>query len=159
MTLPTGFNFSRHITKKDITKERRSYMAICESGYYNKVTRICGERHLVKRLYHSFEDSRNLLLEAANVVLLRYFGLRRYRGNIKTETVLMDGKICESIYVSTQTFFELCFFSLYINESQWSEQTNRLTFLLRAQQNRHVRSRLLRKYKTLFGKTHSTSLY
>lgn len=54
----------------------------------------------MKRLYHTFEDSRNLLLEGANIVLMRYFGLRRYRGNIRTETVLMNGMICESIYVS-----------------------------------------------------------
>ncbi|XP_028177359.1 uncharacterized protein LOC114365091 [Ostrinia furnacalis] len=92
-------NRTEHITKKNITKERRSYMTICESGYYNKVTRVCGDRDVVKRFYHSFEDARYFLLEGANLVLLRYFGLRRYRGNIKTETVLMDGTICESIYV------------------------------------------------------------
>ncbi|KAG6445385.1 uncharacterized protein LOC115440463 isoform X2 [Manduca sexta] len=88
-----------HITKKHVTKERRNYIAICESGYYNKVTRICGEQHVVRRLYHTFEAAHNFLLEGANVVLLRYFGIRRYRGNIKTETVLMDGTVCESIYV------------------------------------------------------------
>ncbi|KOB72062.1 Uncharacterized protein OBRU01_07472 [Operophtera brumata] len=78
-----------------LEENRTDYMAICESGYYNKITRICGDRHVVKRHYHTFEDSRNFLLEAANIVLLRYIGLRRYRGNIKTETVLIDGMICE----------------------------------------------------------------
>ncbi|XP_053612798.1 uncharacterized protein LOC128676626 [Plodia interpunctella] len=92
-------NRTEYITKRDITKERRSYITICENGYYNKVTRICGERHVVKRLYHTFEDSKQFLLEGSNVVLLRYLGVRRYRGNIKTETVLMNGQICESIYV------------------------------------------------------------
>ncbi|XP_072938933.1 uncharacterized protein [Epargyreus clarus] len=92
-------NRTEHISKKNITKEQRSYMTICENGYYNKVTRICGERHFVKRLYHSFEASHNFLLEGANVVLLRYFAINRYRGNVKTDTVLMDGTICESIYV------------------------------------------------------------
>ncbi|XP_059046397.1 uncharacterized protein LOC131841987 [Achroia grisella] len=92
-------NRTEHITKKNITKERRNYMTICESGYYNKVTRICGERHIVKRFYHTFEEAHDFLLEGANVVILRYFGLRRYRGNIKTATVLMDGTLCESIYV------------------------------------------------------------
>lgn len=77
-------------------------MAICESGYYNKVTRICGDKHVVKRLYHTFEAAQDFLLEGANIVLLRYFGLRRYRGNVKTETVLMNGVVCESIYVSLQ---------------------------------------------------------
>ncbi|XP_039751403.1 uncharacterized protein LOC120627467 isoform X2 [Pararge aegeria] len=90
-------NKNEHITKKDLTKEQRSYMTICESGYYNKVTRICGERHYVKRLYHSFDDARNFLLEGANVVLLRYIGLSRYCGHIKTDTVLIDGKLgCKS---------------------------------------------------------------
>ncbi|XP_045768199.1 uncharacterized protein LOC123869362 isoform X1 [Maniola jurtina] len=93
-------NKTEHITKKDLTKEQRSYMTICEKGYYNKVTRICGERHYVKRLYHSFDDARNFLLEGANVVLLRYIGISRYCGHIKTDTVLIDGTICESIYVS-----------------------------------------------------------
>ncbi|XP_026752248.2 uncharacterized protein LOC113512545 [Galleria mellonella] len=93
-------NRTEHITKKNVTKERRNYMAICESGYYNKVTRICGERHIVKRFYHTFEEAHDFLLEGANVVILRYLGLRRYKGNIKTKTVLMDGTICESIYVS-----------------------------------------------------------
>lgn len=74
-------------------------MAICENGYYNKVTRICGEQDVVKRFYHNFEEARLFLLEGANVVLLRYFGLSRYRGNIRTETVMMNGTICESIYV------------------------------------------------------------
>ncbi|XP_013187085.1 uncharacterized protein LOC106132271 [Amyelois transitella] len=92
-------NRTEYITKRELTKERRSYISICESGYYNKVTRICGERHMVKRFYHTFESSKQFLLEGANVVLLRYLGLRRYRGNIKTETVLMNGLICESIYV------------------------------------------------------------
>ncbi|KAI8422608.1 hypothetical protein MSG28_006392 [Choristoneura fumiferana] len=92
-------NRTEHITQKDLTKERRSYMAICENGYYNKVTRICGEQDVVKRFYHNFEDARLFLLEGANVVLLRYFGLSRYRGNIRTETVMMNGTICESIYV------------------------------------------------------------
>ncbi|XP_038214861.1 uncharacterized protein LOC119834543 [Zerene cesonia] len=94
---------NEQITKKDITKERRSYMTICESGYYNKVTRICGERHFVKRIYHSFEDARNFLLEGANVILLRYFAINRYKGTIKTDTVLIDGTICESIYVCMGT--------------------------------------------------------
>ncbi|XP_023935909.2 uncharacterized protein LOC112044322 [Bicyclus anynana] len=93
-------NKTEHITKKELTKEQRSYMTICESGYYNKVTRICGERHYVKRLYHSFDAARNFLLEGANVVLLRYIGLSRYCGHVKTDTVLIDGTICESIYVS-----------------------------------------------------------
>ncbi|KAM3964197.1 uncharacterized protein ACR2FA_001679 [Aphomia sociella] len=92
-------NRTEHITKKNVTKERRNYMTICESGYYNKVTRICGDRNIVKRFYHSFEDAHDFLLEGANIVILRYFGLRRYRGTIKTETVLMDGTICQSIYV------------------------------------------------------------
>ncbi|KAJ0175479.1 hypothetical protein K1T71_008638 [Dendrolimus kikuchii] len=92
-------NRTEHITKKDVIKERKSYMAICASGYYNKVTRTCGERHLMKRFYHSFDVARNFVLEGANVVLMRYLGLRRYRGNIKTGTVLIDGTICESIYV------------------------------------------------------------
>ncbi|RVE46810.1 hypothetical protein evm_008518 [Chilo suppressalis] len=93
-------NRTEYITKKELTKERRSYMTICEKGYYNKVTRVCGERDTVKRFYHSFQDSRNFILEGANIVLLRYFGISRYRGTIKTDCVLMDGTICESIYVS-----------------------------------------------------------
>ncbi|CAH0406915.1 unnamed protein product [Chilo suppressalis] len=92
-------NRTEYITKKELTKERRSYMTICEKGYYNKVTRVCGERDTVKRFYHSFQDSRNFILEGANIVLLRYFGISRYRGTIKTDCVLMDGTICESIYV------------------------------------------------------------
>ncbi|CAH2108388.1 unnamed protein product [Euphydryas editha] len=92
-------NRTEHITRKNVTKERRSYMTICESGYYNKVTRICGERHFVKRLYHSFEAARNFLLEGANVVLLRYFGISRFCGHVKTDTVLINGTICESVYV------------------------------------------------------------
>ena len=75
-------------------------MTICESGYYNKVTRICGERHFVKRLYHSFEAARNFLLEGANVVLLRYFAISRFCGRIVTDTVLINGIVCESVYVS-----------------------------------------------------------
>ncbi|XP_047507524.1 uncharacterized protein LOC125051328 [Pieris napi] len=94
---------SEQITKKDATKERRSYMTICESGYYNKVTRICGERHFVRRIYHSFEDARNFLLEGANIVLLRYLGISRHKGTIKTDTVLIDGVICESLYVCPGT--------------------------------------------------------
>ncbi|XP_021182355.2 uncharacterized protein LOC110370751 [Helicoverpa armigera] len=93
-------NRLEHITKKDLTKERRSYTAICESGYYNKVTRICGDRHVVKRFYHSFDKAHNFLLEGSNIVLLRYIALRRFKGQIKTDTVMMDGTICESIYVS-----------------------------------------------------------
>ncbi|KAF9808761.1 hypothetical protein SFRURICE_016278 [Spodoptera frugiperda] len=93
-------NRVEHATKKDLTKERRSYMAICESGYYNKVTRICGERHVVKRLYHNFDKARNFILEGANLVLLRYMAIRRFKGTVKTDTVMMDGSICESIYVS-----------------------------------------------------------
>ncbi|KAL4716404.1 hypothetical protein ACJJTC_006766 [Scirpophaga incertulas] len=92
-------NRTEYITKNDNFKERRSYMTICENGYYNKVTRICGDHNVVKRIYHSFDDARSFLLEGANIVLLRYFGLRRYKGTVKTETVLMDGTICESIYV------------------------------------------------------------
>ncbi|XP_026500895.2 uncharacterized protein LOC113404246 [Vanessa tameamea] len=92
-------NRAEHITKKNLTKEHRSYMTICESGYYNKVTRICGDKHFVKRLYHSFEAARNFLLEGANVVLLRYFGISRFCGHVKTDTVLINGTICESIYV------------------------------------------------------------
>ncbi|XP_028037770.1 uncharacterized protein LOC114248666 [Bombyx mandarina] len=92
-------NRTEHFARKGLIKERRSYMAICESGYYNKVTRICGDKHVVKRLYHTFEAAQDFLLEGANIVLLRYFGLRRYRGNVKTETVLMNGVVCESIYV------------------------------------------------------------
>ncbi|CAG9785627.1 unnamed protein product [Diatraea saccharalis] len=92
-------NRTEYITKKEIMKERRSYMTICENGYYNKVTRVCGGRDTIKRFYHSFEDSHNFLLEGANIVLLRYFGLSRYRGTVKTDCVLMDGTICESIYV------------------------------------------------------------
>ncbi|XP_049868177.1 uncharacterized protein LOC126368313 [Pectinophora gossypiella] len=94
-------NRIEHITKKDITKERKNYMAICESGYYNKVTRICGDRHIVKRLYHTFEKAHDFLLEGANVVLLRYFAITRYKGTVKTYTVLMNGTICESVYVCT----------------------------------------------------------
>ncbi|OWR50670.1 hypothetical protein KGM_205815 [Danaus plexippus plexippus] len=93
-------NRCEHITKKDLTKEQRSYMAICEDGYYNKVTRICGDRHFVKRIYHSFDVAQNFLLEGANVVLLRYFAINRYAGHVKTKTVLLDGTICESIYIS-----------------------------------------------------------
>ncbi|XP_041988404.1 uncharacterized protein LOC121739877 [Aricia agestis] len=92
-------NRTEHITRGDVTKERRSYMTICESGYYNKVTRICGERNLVKRIYHSFDDAHNFLLEGANVVLLRYFAINRYKGRVKTDTVLINGTICESVYV------------------------------------------------------------
>lgn len=75
-------------------------MAICDNGYYNKVTRICGEKTVIKRFYHSFEDAHDFLLEGANFILMRYFGLRRYRGNVTTKTVLMGGLICESVYVS-----------------------------------------------------------
>lgn len=74
-------------------------MAICDNGYYNKVTYICGERNTVKRNYHPFDVAHDFLLEGANVVLLRYFGLRRYKGTIKTDTVLINGTICESVYV------------------------------------------------------------
>ncbi|VVC89830.1 unnamed protein product [Leptidea sinapis] len=91
-------NRSEQITKRHLTKERRSYMTISESGYYNKVTRICGERHIVKRIYHSFEEAHDFLLEGANVVLLRYFALSRYKGKLKSDTVLIDGMICESVY-------------------------------------------------------------
>lgn len=100
----------RHITKRDVTKERRSYMAICEGGYYNKVTRICGEKHVVKRNYHTFEKAHNFILEGACVVLMRYIGLLRYKGNIKTDTVVMNGTICESVYVSfiTKYHYDLC---------------------------------------------------
>lgn len=76
-------------------------MAICDSGYYNKVTKICGEHTVVKRLYHSFEAAHEFLLEGANIALMRYFALRRFRGTVKTDTVLMGGEICESIYVSS----------------------------------------------------------
>lgn len=75
-------------------------MAICEGGYYNKVTRLCGDKHVVQRMYHNFEKAHNFILEGANIVLLRYIGIQRYKGTIKTETVMMDGTICESIYVS-----------------------------------------------------------
>ncbi|XP_068632891.1 uncharacterized protein [Battus philenor] len=92
-------NRSEYIEKKGKHKEKRNYMAICESGYYNKVTRICGDRHLIKRFYHTFEEAHNFLLEGANIVLMRYVGLTRYRGCIKTDTVLIDGTVCESIYV------------------------------------------------------------
>ncbi|XP_063619411.1 uncharacterized protein LOC134792128 [Cydia splendana] len=92
-------NRTEHIQKKDTIKERKSYMAICDTGYYNKITKICGDRHVVKRFYHSFEDAHSFLLEGANIVLLRYFALARYRGKIKTDTVLIDGVVCESIYV------------------------------------------------------------
>lgn len=90
----------RHITKHNLTKERKTYIAICENGYYQKVTRTCGDKSVIKRHYHSFEDAKYFLLEGANIVLLRYFAIRRYRGNVKTETVMMSGSICESIYVS-----------------------------------------------------------
>lgn len=97
-------------------------MTICESGYYNKVTRICGERHFAKRFYHSFEAAHNFLLEGANVVLLRYFGIRRYRGNIKTDTVLMDGTICESIYVSQNvSSFNILFLQILLNSDITSQ--------------------------------------
>lgn len=84
----------------DNTKEKRSYMAICDTGYYNKITRICNEKSVVKRLYHTYEDAHDFVLEGANIVLMRYFGLRRYRGTVKTKTVLIGGLICESLYVS-----------------------------------------------------------
>lgn len=91
-------------------------MAICENGYYNKATRICGDRHLIKRFYHTFEEARNFLLEGANIVLMRYVGLTRYKGCIKTDTVLIGGVVCESVYVSMNTYvkskvvvFEECF--------------------------------------------------
>lgn len=74
-------------------------MAICDNGYYNKVTYLCGERNTVKRNYHPFKVAHDFLLEGANVVLLRYLGLRRYKGTIKTDTVLINGTICESVYV------------------------------------------------------------
>lgn len=82
-------------------------MAICESGYYNKVTRICGERHVVKRLYHNFDKARNFILEGANLVLLRYMAIRRFKGTVKTDTVMMDGSICESIYVSIIKYIDI----------------------------------------------------
>lgn len=78
-------------------------MAICDSGYYNKITRICGEKYVVKRIYHTFEQAHDFLLEGGNIVLLRYIALTRYRGKIKTDTVMMDGHICQSIYVSIFT--------------------------------------------------------
>lgn len=87
------------VTKANYTKEKRSYMAICDNGYYNKITRITGERNAIKRRYHTFEEAHDFLLEGANIILMRYFGLRRYRGNVKTKTVLINGIICESIYV------------------------------------------------------------
>ena len=90
----------RNITKKDLAKERRSYTAICESGYYNKVTRICGDKHVVKRFYHSFEKAHNFILEGSNIVLLRYLALQRHKGTVQTDTVMMDGTVCRSIYVS-----------------------------------------------------------
>ncbi|KAF9414386.1 hypothetical protein HW555_007700 [Spodoptera exigua] len=93
-------NRVEHATKKDLTKERRSYMAICENGYYNKVTRICGQRDVVKRFYHDFDKARNFVLEGANLVLLRYMAVRRFKGTVKTDTVMMDGTICESVYIS-----------------------------------------------------------
>ncbi|XP_075974451.1 uncharacterized protein LOC142975481 [Anticarsia gemmatalis] len=92
-------NRTEHITKKNLTKEKRSYLAICENGYYNKVTRICGESDVVKRIYHTFEKAHDFLLEGASIVLMRYFAISRYRGNVKTDTVMMDGVICQSIYV------------------------------------------------------------
>ncbi|CAK1600924.1 unnamed protein product [Parnassius mnemosyne] len=92
-------NRSEYIQKRDKFKEKRNYMAICESGYYNKVTHICGDRHLIKRFYHTFEEAHNFLLEGANIVLMRYVGLTRYKGCIKTDTVLIDGVVCESIFV------------------------------------------------------------
>ncbi|KAJ8730716.1 hypothetical protein PYW08_002129 [Mythimna loreyi] len=93
-------NRVEHITKKNLTKERRSYLAICDSGYYNKVTRICGERHVVKRFYHTFEMAHNFVLEGSNIVFLRYLALRRYKGTVQTDTVMMNGTICRSIYIS-----------------------------------------------------------
>ncbi|XP_014363690.2 uncharacterized protein LOC106715019 [Papilio machaon] len=92
-------NRTEYIQNRDKFKEKRNYMAICESGYYNKVTRICGDRHLIKRFYHTFEEAHNFLLEGANIVLMRYVGLTRYKGCIKTDTVLINGVVCESIYV------------------------------------------------------------
>ncbi|KAJ2950082.1 hypothetical protein O0L34_g11422 [Tuta absoluta] len=92
-------NRTEHITRRSTTKQHKSYMAVCENGYYNKVTRICGDKHVAKRFYHSFEQAKDFLLEGANIVLMRYFGLRRYKGTVRTQTVLMDGTVCESIYV------------------------------------------------------------
>ncbi|KAI5635562.1 hypothetical protein NE865_11736 [Phthorimaea operculella] len=93
-------NRIEHITRRNTTKQRKSYMAICDNGYYNKVTRACGDKQVVKRFYHTFEQAKEFLLEGANIVLMRYFGLRRYKGTVRTQTVLMDGTVCESIYVS-----------------------------------------------------------
>ncbi|CAG4982078.1 unnamed protein product [Parnassius apollo] len=93
-------NRSEYIQKGDKFKEKRNYMAICESGYYNKVTHICGDRHLIKRLYHTFEEAHNFLLEGADIVLMRYVGLTRYKGCIKTDTVLINGIVCESIFAT-----------------------------------------------------------
>ncbi|KAJ8721427.1 hypothetical protein PYW07_002202 [Mythimna separata] len=92
-------NRVEHITKRDLTKEQRSYLAICDSGYYNKVTRVCGDKHVVKRFYHTFEMAHNFVLEGANIVFLRYLALRRHKGTVQTDTVMMNGTICRSIYI------------------------------------------------------------
>ncbi|GBP61908.1 Ciliogenesis-associated TTC17-interacting protein [Eumeta japonica] len=92
-------NRVEYITKRELTKEKRSYIALCDNGYYNKVSRTCGELQSVKRLQHSFGDARDFLLEGANILLLRYLAVQRHRGNVKTATVLMNGAICESFYV------------------------------------------------------------
>lgn len=89
----------RNITKKEKIREMRNYMSICETGYYNKVTSVCGEKTHIKRLNHSFETAHNFLLEGANMVLMRYFALIRHKGVVQTDTVLIAGEICESVYV------------------------------------------------------------
>ncbi|XP_011565204.3 uncharacterized protein LOC105394985 isoform X1 [Plutella xylostella] len=89
---------TENITKKEKIREMRNYMSICETGYYNKVTSVCGEKTHIKRLNHSFETAHNFLLEGANMVLMRYFALIRHKGVVQTDTVLIAGEICESVY-------------------------------------------------------------
>ncbi|KAJ8916532.1 hypothetical protein NQ315_000174 [Exocentrus adspersus] len=76
--------------------EKSLYTSIQNKKYYTRHT--CNHLDLDVRRYYPFTVTKNMVLEGANFLLLRYLAITKYVGIFELSTQYIDGSMCRNIY-------------------------------------------------------------
>ncbi|XP_018576523.1 ciliogenesis-associated TTC17-interacting protein [Anoplophora glabripennis] len=82
-------------TNGDIN-EKTIYAAIQNQKYYMRHTSVL--ENLEIRKYYPFFVTKNLVLEGASFILMRYLAITQFAGTIELSTMYINGEMCRNIY-------------------------------------------------------------
>lgn len=109
----------RFLLQPDNINEKSIYVAIQNNKYYMRHTSTLQDLDL--RKYYPFFITKNLVLEGANFLLMRYLAITRHVGTIELATMYINGEMCRNIYVGREIFRRRRGFQCIFCRSVWDQ--------------------------------------